>query len=988
MITPRTTRLLRVPDLQAMHAAIAQRACTREARACAVLVPSRGAAETLRRTLENLLLGSESPVLLLPDLLTRAELYEKLHERSAGAPPRLTDFEREVIFRRAALDAGAGGTPAPFRLRPGLIVEILAFYDELRRRDKTVAAFERLMVGSLDSSAAIDRGAERLLRLTRFLSAAFVAFEQGIAATARLDEHGLRARLLSEDPAPAADGRTTYRHVVVTVPDQSADPRGLWLADYDLLARMPGIERLDIIATENVLASGFHQRVHDVLPGIEEERVGTSAPLPVLSVPAPSPGGEAVRWIVCRDREEELVEIARTIKRRQASPLERTAVVFQRPLPYLYLARQVFPDAQVPYQALDSLPLAAEPFAAALDLVFSFAIAEGTRASLVELLSSPHWTFDVDGRRIGRQDVQSADLLLRDVKYLGGWDRLGSLAAEAASIDPASGERSISRWTRAAPALRAAASAGAALAGLIGASSASAQVSALLAFVSGHERLPRPADPWYAPHLRARAAVLAALESLRDAHRLHDDQPVPLAELSGTVRRWIEGQTFSPRTGTRGVTLVDAPAAAYADVDEVRLVGVVDSDWPDRGRRSIFYPSSLLTQLGWPSDADRLAAARARFHDLLRLARTRVAVSIFTLEDDAIVPASTFLEEVDAAGLPVEQTPAPAPSRMFLHEALAEEPLAPQALAGVPLEWLTMRVSRSPSDGGSFHGGAGARDPGVYAVSHVERYLECPFKYFAAYVLRLPEERDEESGLTAQERGQFLHEVFEAFFAAWQASGRGSLTTERVAEAVELFERVAEERLATLPESDRALERTHLLGSAAASGLAERAFGFEIEQGGEVIERLLEHELEGQFAFATAAGPRAVRLRAKADRIDLLADGTLRVVDYKLGKAPKPGRALQLPVYGVCAQQSLEGRHGRSWTLGRAGYVAFREKNAFVELGLSTSLDKAVAAGQERFLAAIDGIERGEFPPKPDEPFICTRCGYASVCRKDYVGDD
>ena len=85
--------------------------------------------------------------------------------------------------------------------------------------------------------------------------------------------------------------------------------------------------------------------------------------------------------------------------------------------------------------------------------------------------------------------------------------------------------------------------------------------------------------------------------------------------------------------------------------------------------------------------------------------------------------------------------------------------------------------------------------------------------------------------------------------------------------------------------------------------------------------------------FTTAAGPRTVRLRAKADRIDLLADGTLRVVDYKLGKAPKPARALQLPVYGVCAQQSLEGRHGRSWTLGRAGYVAFREKNAFVALG-------------------------------------------------------
>ena len=160
-----------------------------------------------------------------------------------------------------------------------------------------------------------------------------------------------------------------------------------------------------------------------------------------------------------------------------------------------------------------------------------------------------------------------------------------------------------------------------------------------------------------------------------------------------------------------------------------------------------------------------------------------------------------------------------------------------------------------------------------------------------------------------------------------------------------------------------------------------------------MIERLLEHELEGEFLFTTDGGERTVRLRAKADRIDLMADGTLRIVDYKLGKAPKPGRALQLPVYGVCAEQSLAGRHDRSWTLGRAGYVAFKEKNAFVSLGRSgssesASLREAVAAGQERLFAAIDGIERGEFPPRPDEPFLCTRCGYAPVCRKDYVGDE
>jgi ATP-dependent helicase/nuclease subunit B len=298
-----------------------------------------------------------------------------------------------------------------------------------------------------------------------------------------------------------------------------------------------------------------------------------------------------------------------------------------------------------------------------------------------------------------------------------------------------------------------------------------------------------------------------------------------------------------------------------------------------------------------------------------------------------------------------------------------------------------LRTTRSATGDGA-RGEAGAREPGVYAVSHVERYLECPFKYFAAHVLRLKEERADESVLTPQERGQLLHDVFEAFFRDWQARGRGAITTDNVAEATALFADVAEARLAALPEADRALERTHLLGSAAAPGLAERAFAFEIEQGGEVIERLLEHALEGEFQFTSGERTRRVALRAKADRIDLLADGTLRVIDYKLSKAPKAARALQLPIYGVCAEQHLEGRHGRSWRLGRAGYVAFREKNPFTSLGGSSSLADAVAEGQARFLDTLEAIERGEFPVRPDEPFLCTRCGYATVCRKDYIGDE
>ena len=1011
MITPRIIRLLRVPDLQTLHDTIARISIagygTEEAeprisdagqpvttdplaaRGCAVLVPTRGAAEALRRTLENRLVARPGAAAVLPDVLTRGDLYQRLHQHAADAPPLLSEFEREVLVRRAARHASQSGTPAPFRLRSGLILEILALYDELRRYGRTVEDFERHMIGSLEPVAETDRGAERMLRQTRFLVATFRDLERGIAATGRIDEHGLRARLIEQQ-----DG-SPYRHLIITVGDQAADPSGVWPADRDLLARVNGVEQIDVLTTEQLLATGFHERVHDAFPGIQEARLDrSSSAAPVLVVPERPSGELQARWFVARDREEELADFARAVKRTGVS--ERTALVFQRPLPYIYLARSVFTDAHIPYQALDARPLAAEPFAAALDLVFEVAMSEATRGALVDLLGSPHWTFAVDASDeavVDHSGVAALDAWLREIKYLGGWDRLEALAAEPAHAEPRRANR---LQQKALGTLHAAAAAARDLRFAIERPSASAQFRQLVGFVNRHERLPQSDDPALGGHMRARGAILGALAALADAHAAHDDEPLLVTELANTVRRWIERQTFSPRTGTEGLTLLDARAAAYSDVDEVRLIGLVESDWPERTRRSIFYPASLLGQLGWPNEIDRLTAARARFNDLIRLARSRVSISTFTLEDDAIVPRSAFLEDVETLGLELHAVNAES-SRVFVQEALREaaddgrpslQDLAP-ALTREQEGWLALRTSRSPSSDPVFHGHAGARDPAAYAVSHVERYLECPFKYFSSYVLGLEEERNEEAGLSPRERGQFLHDVFQQFFIAWQAAGHRSVTSETLQEALGIFEDVVDARLAGLSDADRGLERNYLLGSAAAPGLAARAFGFEIEQGVGVVERLLEHTLEGRFELKGPDGPVWMRLRGKADRIDLLDDGTLRVVDYKLGRAPKPARALQLPVYGVCATQQLEGRHGHSWPLSRAGYVAFREKNAFVSLGTtSAQTAQALEEGQQRMVSAVAGIERGAFPVDPEEPFLCTRCGYAGVCRKDYVGDE
>ena len=105
MITPRRTRLSRVPDLHAFRRLISVlwvQGAGPDPEFPLVIVPTQGAANQLRRTLEHH--GSSLPEAARPNLVTRDQLYERLHARLARPPRRLTLFEREAIAQ-AALDA-------------------------------------------------------------------------------------------------------------------------------------------------------------------------------------------------------------------------------------------------------------------------------------------------------------------------------------------------------------------------------------------------------------------------------------------------------------------------------------------------------------------------------------------------------------------------------------------------------------------------------------------------------------------------------------------------------------------------------------------------------------------------------------------------------------------------------------------------------------------------------------------------------------------
>src|SRR5690606_6249827 len=147
------------------------------------------------------------------------------------------------------------------------------------------------------------------------------------------------------------------------------------------------------------------------------------------------PAGSDALVFRSRDREEELRDLVRRIRASRfdpdlAVPLPRIGVVFERPLPYVYLAGSVFSAGGVPLHARDALPLAAEPFAAAIDLVLTCASARFSRTALVALLASPHFRFEHGGADVTRADVQALDAALQEVDHGGDAGRLEELARD------------------------------------------------------------------------------------------------------------------------------------------------------------------------------------------------------------------------------------------------------------------------------------------------------------------------------------------------------------------------------------------------------------------------------------------------------------------------------------------------------------------------------------------------------------------------------
>ncbi|MGI9355645.1 MAG: double-strand break repair protein AddB [Rhizobiaceae bacterium] len=330
----------------------------------------------------------------------------------------------------------------------------------------------------------------------------------------------------------------------------------------------------------------------------------------------------------------------------------------------------------------------------------------------------------------------------------------------------------------------------------------------------------------------------------------------------------LDGRTVRPVGGTHPrVTILGPIEARLQDYDRVVLGGLNEKTWPAATRNDPFLSRPMRQTLGLPAPERRTGLAAHDFQMLLGMKDTVVTRSAKV--DNAPAVASRWVQRLSmVAG---EETVARmrAAGRRFLDWATQID-LPPTRPKACP------RPEPKPPT---------AMRPRSLSITEIETWIRDPYAIYAKHVLKL----DALDPLTREigplERGALYHSIMEDF---------AKLSAGEISEASLLS--IARKRFdeQTLPSEVEAVwwPRFKTLVGKITNWhyeLCIRAEEIFVEQNGQT-----DDELEGFV------------LRGRADRIDLLADGSVSLIDYKTGLDPSKKQveallAPQLPLEAAMA---------------------------------------------------------------------------------------
>lgn len=367
-----------------------------------------------------------------------------------------------------------------------------------------------------------------------------------------------------------------------------------------------------------------------------------------------------------------------------------------------------------------------------------------------------------------------------------------------------------------------------------------------------------------------------------------------LAQLSSSMGA-IETSTFPDFAETIMQRMIAAPETAehpriviwgplearLQRRDRMILASLNEGSWPKPAPADAFLNRTLRKQLGLPDPDERIGLSA---HDFAQMANASDVILLRAKRvDDKPAVASRWvwrLRTLAAGGLGGREA--------------AEDALKPKQDAN-PLAWAQalrhlddVRPAKAPAPKPPVL----ARALNNFSPSRVVTLIRDPYADYARRVLRLEPLRRVAQEIDALERGSAVHAAVEAFESPDNEKPLDELIVDELLEAGAAPELIELEKPLWV-RAGRAYLRWIALRK-------DKRADFATEK-------------EASITFASSVGD--VVLKAKADRIERLTDGTLAVVDFKTGQAKKKkavqtGLEPQLPLEAAIAARSAFGSVG------------------------------------------------------------------------------
>jgi RecB family exonuclease len=382
-----------------------------------------------------------------------------------------------------------------------------------------------------------------------------------------------------------------------------------------------------------------------------------------------------------------------------------------------------------------------------------------------------------------------------------------------------------------------------------------------------------------------------------------------------------------------------------------------------------FHERKALTPHGIHLESPAEAARRETlsFASLLQVPSGSLTLSYPKLMADRPTLPSVYLQVL---GWPLVAASAMPPAsheearRGWLgHDHPVDDALVPQIRVALGVE----RRREGPEAWDDFDGVVGVPvsvSGRSFSATQITTLAQCPFRWFAAYVLRLAEPEEAEEDLSPSLRGSLYHRVLELSIA--ERPPGADLRAHVHARLAPSFTQAETELAVTrLPAWD-ARRAEHLRNLK----LAVDGVDFACE-GTEVLGVEVPFTAEWQ----------GFQVRGIIDRVDRTPEG-LVLIDYKTSATPPKGgkdddgRAkldIQLPIYMQAAAPALH--PGDS--VADAFYYSLTKGKVLKRANLDVPALEALGA---RMRAHLD---TGSFPVDPDvDGAACTYCDHALMCRK------